>query len=58
MLRFLDLVSEKDLVGIPLLAVIRLLHVAAGRMANVEALALEGQERAKVTVNAESFACL
>jgi hypothetical protein len=43
MLQFLEVVLERDLVGTPLLSVIRLLHVAAGRMVNVEALSLEGQ---------------
>ena len=46
MSRALDLLEEvldKELVGTPLLSLVRLLHVAAGRMPNVEALAVVGQ---------------
>ena len=39
---FLPEVLEKELVGTPLLSIVRLLHVAANRMSNVEALAVSG----------------
>jgi hypothetical protein len=52
-LSFLDAVLERDLVGAPLLSVLRLLHVAAGRLPNVEALAFLGHgDSRKGVVNA------
>jgi hypothetical protein len=39
---FMERLLERDITGTPLLAVIRLLHVASSRLVNVEALALIG----------------
>ena len=47
---FLDRVLEMNLTGTPLLSVIRLLHVASDRMANVEALALVGHSDGRAGV--------
>lgn len=50
MLDSLNSLLDQKLTGIPLLTVVRLIHVAASRMVNVEAFAVYGQGNAKAGV--------